>query len=247
MLSCIIRFLLSLVVSDTIRGLLILQDRFDKVAGLEAEISRLPQEIQKLEQKITDEEAHLDGTIKELKELEVRRKDLELEVESAEAQIGRYKNQQLEVKKNEEYRALTHEIELTEEKISDLETRELEIMEAMDEKNAELDELKVEVQKQVDYQRKLIGECEHKLENLKAELSSANSAFDEQKSTVGEADFRLFEGLSRRVKRPPYIVELTGQNCGGCHMRVSNDVLKKAKMGEITYCDQCSRLVYFDS
>jgi len=235
------------VVTDTIKGLLILQDRDEKVASIDAEIARLPNEIQRLEAAIETEESTLESTIRELKELEVQRKDLELEVESAETQIGRYKNQQLEVKKNEEYRALTHEIEQTQEKISDLETRELEIMESIDRKNGELETLKGEVAKRVEAHRKSIKACEAKLTQMKAERDDAIQALERQKSEIGEELFHVFDRLKDRVKRPPYVTQVAGQNCGGCHMRVSNDVYKKTRIGELAYCDQCSRLLYFDS
>ncbi|GIT38740.1 MAG: hypothetical protein Ct9H300mP7_6610 [Verrucomicrobiota bacterium] len=65
-------------------------------------------------------------------QLEVRRKDLENEVESRKEQIRKYSQQQLETKKNEEYQALGREIDHTRQAISEIEDRELELMEQQD-------------------------------------------------------------------------------------------------------------------
>lgn len=234
------------MVTDTIQSFLILQDRNSLVSRLNLEIKRLPVEIGKLEEKIREEENSVESIRSEIQALEVERKQLELDVASEEEQIARYKTQQLQVKKNDEYRALTHEIELTDQKISELETTELELMENIDSRNETLKVLKKEVAKRVDYQRGLIVECNQKLKNLKGQLKDAENEFVAQKQLMSSQDVALFELLVEQCSREPYIVEIIGQKCGGCHMRVSNDILKKAKIGEISRCDQCSRIVYVD-
>ena len=233
--------------SDNIQDLLVLQDRNATVQQLELEINRLPKEVKKLKDKIEKEKAEAASAQKDVTDLELKRKELELEVESAQEQIGKYKTQQLQVKKNDEYRALTHEIELMEEKISGLETQALEIMEASDSANTKLKEVEAEVAKKVKYQEGLIVECNEKLKNLKSNLGASKAAYKEQIEKMDPKEVSLFTLLVDQIKRTPYLVELSDQNCGGCHMRVSNDVLKKAKMGELARCDQCARVVYFDS
>jgi predicted nucleic acid-binding Zn-ribbon protein len=63
------------------------------------------------------------------KQIESDRKQRELEVEGKKQQIGRYSLQQFQTKKNEEYRALAHEIELCNAEIVKLEDAQLELME----------------------------------------------------------------------------------------------------------------------
>ena len=235
------------VVTETIQDLLILQDRNSLVSRLKLEIKRLPAEVAKLEAKIREEEQSVETARSEIQELEVRRKKIELDVASEEEQITRYKTQQLQVKKNDEYQALTHQIEQTEEKIGELETAELEIMESIDEKNESLRELKADVAKRVDYQKGLIAECNEKLAGLNSQLEEAEANYAGQVAKMSPKDVSVFEILVQQINREPYIVEVQDQKCSGCHMRVSNDILKKAKMGEVARCDQCSRIVYFNS
>ncbi len=56
-----------------------------------------------------------------------------LKIKSAEDKAGKYRTQQLEVRKNDEYKALTHEIETTEAAIGGFEEEELKVMYAIDE------------------------------------------------------------------------------------------------------------------
>src|SRR5947209_16668035 len=71
----------------------------------------------------------LDAAKNRVKELESGRKDLELEVESKKELISKYANQQFQTRKNEEYRALAHEIELCKQAIFKVEDQEIALME----------------------------------------------------------------------------------------------------------------------
>jgi predicted nucleic acid-binding Zn-ribbon protein len=234
------------VVNDSFKELLVLQHRDDVVAGLETEIERIPAEIGKLEAKIEEEKQWLLKREQTVKDLETRKNALELEVESKQELIARYKTQQLEVKKNDEYRALTAQIEGLEQEIGEIETSELELMEAIDVASLEFSKDRETFNKRIEAQEKLIAECREKLARLESEKGAAHQAYDDQAKVIPEKEMRLFEQLKARIQRRPFMVEVQDQNCGGCHMRVSNDVYKKAKMGELAFCDQCSRLVYFD-
>jgi uncharacterized protein len=232
------------VATESIQLLLTLQERHSSVLQFKLEIERLPTEVAKIREKIAQEKAVVEAARQEVRNLELRRKQLELDSESAGEAIRRYKNQQLQVKKNEEYRALTHEIELNEAKIGDFETQILEIMEELDAANLRLVQVQAETDKRVLYQEQLIGELDAKSKGLSARLVDAEAAFRQQVGCM-EADLvAQFEALVKQIRKPPYITQLNVQSCGGCHMRVSNDVFKQARMGQAARCDQCGRLLF---
>ena len=104
-----------------IEKLLIVQDRDVAVQKIEQELARIPQERSALEGHITAEEANIESASYALKEKEVERSELDTEIKTKEEAIARFRTQQLEVKKNDEYRALTHQIAQTEQEISDFE------------------------------------------------------------------------------------------------------------------------------
>src|SRR5882762_9300112 len=114
---------------DTIEKLLILQDRDRKIQRVKNELAHLDPERQMLRAKSAGAQAALEAAKLRAKQLESSRKDLELEVEAKKQLISKYANQQLQTRKNEEYRALAHEIEMAKEAIFKIENQEIEFME----------------------------------------------------------------------------------------------------------------------
>ena len=96
---------------DTIEKLLILQDRDRRILQEQGELSRIEPERQMLKAKAANAQAELENAKLRVKQIESARKDLELEVETKKQMIVRYANQQFQTRKNEEYRALAHEID----------------------------------------------------------------------------------------------------------------------------------------
>src|SRR5437879_2833165 len=114
---------------EAIEKLLILQDRDRKIRRVKGELTRIEPERQTLHSRAAGAQAALESAKTRGKQLESERKDLELEVEAKKQLIARYSLQQFETRKNEEYRALQHEIDLCKEAIVKIEDHELELME----------------------------------------------------------------------------------------------------------------------
>ena len=94
------------------------------------EINNVPGEKAALQRELEDAEAQLDRAKTRAKEIEVERARLEVEAGTKRAQADKYRTQQLETRKNEEYAALKHEIDRVEADITAIEDRELELMQA---------------------------------------------------------------------------------------------------------------------
>ena len=114
---------------DVIEKLLILQDRDRKLRRIKGELARIEPERHSFQTKTAGAQSALEAARTRVKQTESERKTLELEVESKKQLIARYANQQLETRKNEEYRALNHEIDNCKKDIFEIENKELELME----------------------------------------------------------------------------------------------------------------------
>src|SRR5688572_17989306 len=117
---------------DAIEKLLILQDRDRKLIRLREEVAHIPVERQQLQAKAAASQAALDAAKHKIKQIETDRKKLELDAEAKKQLIEKYSLQQFQTKKNEEYKALAHEIEMCKEVIFKLEDQQLELMEQAD-------------------------------------------------------------------------------------------------------------------
>src|SRR5579862_6447147 len=114
---------------ETIERLLVLQDRDRRIRRLNGELAHIEPERQMFQNRASGAQAGLDVAKGRVKQIESDRKNLELEVEAKKQLIAKYANQQLQTRKNEEYRALTHEIDMCKEEIFKIENQEIELME----------------------------------------------------------------------------------------------------------------------
>ena len=235
------------MVVEWVQKLLILQDRDTRCDSIRRQLEDIPKEIQKEEAAIGQLLEALSEKEKELKGMEVRRLDLEGEVAQAEEHIVKYKTQQMQVKKNEEFTALENEIKSLQGSISALEDRELQVLEDIEIQQGELDDLK-----------KLTAEQKHTLEahiallkenftSFESELKSAEESVATCEADVEESALQQYKYVKSQVKRPPVVVQLEDGRCQGCHLKVSGDIESTTRRGkELVRCDSCGRILYCD-
>lgn len=237
------------MLSPVLEKLLILQDRDAKRLGIEAQLRAVPGEIALVEQKIATEKAAIDTARNEMRHLESQKKLLETEIGSAEDKLAKYRTQQLSVKKNDEYQALGHEIETMEGQIGALEEKELEIMYAIDAAKRRFNDAEAQLKQNISGHEGRIATLRERSANLTTELTTVNSEVAAARAPVEELALRLYDRIAAR--QMPVCVPLQGGKCGGCHLKVSSEVESgargKTSDGQLATCDQCGRLVYWES
>ncbi len=233
------------MVSDALTKMLILQDRDMKLQQVEDALLTIPKEREAAEAKIAGINAAIETARQRIKELETKGKGVETEMASIEAQIVKYKNQQLQVKKNEEYQALIHEIENAGQKISDLESEELEVLYELDEERKRFAESEARSKDEIALEEKTIARLNEREQEVKGELDAAREAKEKADAALDNPSRSKYMQVARGLKFP-VIVELSGSSCKGCHMKVSNAILSEVKAAkEITTCDNCGRVLYY--
>ena len=110
------------------------------------------------------------------RQVEADRKKIDLDVQTKQAAIARYKSQQQQTRKNEEFAALNHEIEHAEKEISTLEDSELELMEAYDKGLAEVAAAERELMAAREKSKQKRGDLEKRAATQGAELIKAEEA-----------------------------------------------------------------------
>src|ERR1700677_772857 len=114
---------------EIIEKLLVLQDRDRKIHRVQLELAQIAPERESLCAHAATTQTQLDAAKNRVKHIESERKRLELDVEAKKSQIEKYANQQLQTRKNEEYKALAHEIETCKADITKIEDSEIVLME----------------------------------------------------------------------------------------------------------------------
>lgn len=232
-----------------IETILILQDRDTRRVALEAQIKAIPVDIALVERNISDEKTALENARTELRELESKKKLLETEIGSAETTLGKYRTQQLAVRKNDEYQALGHEIETVQGQISEFEGRELEIMFAIDGAKKKFAAAEAASKQNIVGHEARIRTLRERGESLAAELKIAQDEVGAARLNVGAPWLRAYERMA--VRGLPAVVPIHGGKCGGCHLKVSSEVESAARGknsdGLPAFCDQCNRIVYWEA
>lgn len=230
---------------EPIEKLLILQDRDRKLAQLRAELEQIEPQRQALKSRDASAHKTLEAARLRAKQLETARKEMELEIEARKQQIERYLQQQLQTRKNEEYRALANEVETCKGQISQIEDRELEVLEQMDQNARDLAEAHAALaatEAMVGGELKTIDEREA---NLRRDLAALEANRNELAAAVEEGLRARYERLVRS-KGHNVVVGVDHGACGGCHMRVPPQLLVHARAAQdIVTCPNCGRILYY--
>jgi predicted nucleic acid-binding Zn-ribbon protein len=200
-----------------------------------------------VEQKIVAEKTAIETTRDELKELEVKRKAIENEVGATEDRLAKYKSQQLQVRKNDEYQALGHEIDVTQAQISAQEEEELKVMYAVDEAKRKFTAAGEELKRNIAGHEARIHTLRERETNLQSELQAAQEAVAGARSLLDEPALRLYDRLAAQPGLP-VVVPIHEGKCGGCHLKISFNIDSETrKPDKLVTCDQCTRIVYWEA
>lgn len=237
------------MLTPTLEKLLILQDRDGKRIDLEAQLAAVPADIAAVEQRIAGEKAAIDAARAELRQLEADKKLLETEIGSAETKLAKYKTQQLQVRKNDEFQALGHEIETTQKAIGALEERELQILYAIDEAKKKFAAAEAVLRQNIAGHEERIRTLRERSATLAARLADAKAEVAAARAPVDERYLRVYDRLAARHR--VVCAPVRGNTCGGCHLKVSSEVESalrgKPDPDKLLACDQCGRIVWRDA
>ncbi|MDP6893232.1 MAG: C4-type zinc ribbon domain-containing protein [Verrucomicrobiota bacterium] len=231
--------------NENIRQVLILQDRDMKFSRLEEELESLDPERQSAKRDSLKRQQIYEEAKQNLVKLEVRRKDLDNDVETKKTQINKYAQQQLETRKNEEYTALGREIDHAKEAISKIEDEELELLEEIDSYKPKIEEAKGIAEEAKAHEVATLADFDEREKNIEKELEVLE---DERASLIEKLDSKLVRHYERllETKSGKVVVGVDHGNCSGCHMKLQAQTLVDAKSGrDMVTCTNCGRLLYY--
>ncbi len=180
-----------------VEKLLTLQERDQRIRAFQNELHAIPEERRLKEKQIADSAARLEAAKTRMKQIEVERKKLEGDAQVKRDAIARYKQQQMQTRKNEEFAALNHEIEAAEKVIVSIEDREIELMEEAESLRpavAEAERAHTEERAKLEAQ---IAELGKKAGNIQARLTELQSGREALTDGLDEDLLDQYTGSSR--------------------------------------------------
>lgn len=228
-----------------IENLLRLQEADKEIRRLQDEVAELPKRVAAIEHKLADTKLELEKAQAAIKADEASRRKHDTAISDLRGKISKYRDQSLDVKTNEQYKALLHEIQFAEKEISATEDKILELMVNADARDkqvkaaqAELKAEAAEIEKEKEEARKRTAEDEQQLTEWRAKR-------DQMRASVGEDLLRHYERVSKF--RGSGIAEVLDHKCMGCQVMLRPQTYNDVRTGQQTVvCDSCQRILYFN-
>lgn len=230
-----------------LQRLLDLQSVDIRLNEVRARLAKFPKRLADVDTRIgaakADVESSKAAQLTALKE----RKKYELDVEQWKERVRKYRDQGSQVKTNDAYRALQHEIQMAEDEIAKAEDRLLEQMVAGE-----------EYDRRIKASEKVVGEIEAvtKVERSKIEGEKAVAEKElaqltaERAAAVAEIPENLLDHYDRIVRKHNGIAlaEIRDEKCRACGMMIRPHVIQEMQRStneEMFHCETCTRILYF--
>ena len=225
--------------------LLELQIADKEIRKLQDEVAALPKRVAVIEQRLAGTKAHLEKVRIAAKGDEANRKKFEATIKDLQGKISKYRDQSLDVKTNEQYKALQHEIQFAEQEIRLNEDRILEVMVNVDarEKDVKAAEVELkaetaEIEKEKEDARKVTAEDQKKLSEWNAKRNALRQG-------ISEDILRHYERVAKF--RGTGLAEVRDHKCMGCQVMLRPQTYNEVRNGEkVMVCESCSRVYYFN-
>ena len=231
----------------SIKHLIQLQSIDVRLNELRTLLAGFPKRLSEVEARVAAARQQL-ATAKEALTTSLKdRKRYEIDVEQWKEKVRRYKDQIYEVKTNEAYKALQHEIQGGEAEIAKAEDRLLERMVAGEEyerqvKAAEQALKEVEAAAQAD-RRAIEAEQAAAQKELEQDLAERQQAV----AAIPEELLEHYQRIARR-HHGVALAEVRDETCTMCRVRVRPHVyqeLRREDSQEIFHCESCTRILYY--
>ena len=235
----------SLPMLPDIEKLLELQVADKEIRKLQEEIATLPKRVAAIEEKLAGTRARLEKARAAAKADDANRKKFESAIQDLQGKISKYRDQSLDVKTNDQYKALMHEIQFAEQEIRINEDRILEVMVNAESRDKDVKAAEAELKAETAEIEKEKEEARTIAAADQAKLGEWTGKRDGLRQGVSADLLRHYERVMKF--RGTGLAEVRDQKCMGCQVMLRPQTYNDVRNGEqIVFCDSCQRVLYFD-
>lgn len=234
-------------IEENIVSLYKLQQIKSKVDEINRIKGELPYEVQDLSDEVEGLQTRLENLTSRIEELTRLTKESKAEIESANALIKKYQEQQNNVRNNREFESISKEIEYQELEIQLLEKHIKQYAEEQKEKKGTIESVNaVLADKKIAYKEK-----KEELDTIDKETAKDIQMYDKQADELSEdIDERLliaFNKIRTIMKNGLAVVTVKRDACSGCFNRIPPQRQLDIRMSKkLIVCEYCGRILVSD-
>ena len=218
-----------------------------KISTLEHGIALLPKQIAEIERALDAHQRKLEADRAALSTNQKERKKLEGDVQAQQGKIAKLRDQMLQAKNNDQYKAFQHEIDFCDKEIHKYEERILDLMEQSEplDRNVKIAEESLKKEKiAVD------SEKVHAKERTVADQKALAELTGKRKTVVAEitpAVIAKYDRIRKKHKNGIAISEVVEGRCSACQISLRPQYFQEVRHGnDVMPCEMCLRILYYN-
>jgi uncharacterized protein len=228
-----------------LQNLLELQKADKEILRLNDEVAALPKRVAAIEAKLAGTKAVLENAKSAVKADDAAKRKYESTIKDVQQKISKYRDQMLDVKTNEQYRALQQEIDFAQKEIQGAEDKILELMLNADTRDKEVKAAEIELKAETAEIEKEKIEAKERTAEDKQQLAEWNAKRNQMRAGVADDLLRHYDRVLKLRKTG--LSEVRDQKCMACQVMLRPQTYNEVRSGtSVIICDSCQRILYFD-
>jgi uncharacterized protein len=218
-----------------------------RLIGIRERLGQFPKRLAEVEGRVTAAKQQVAAAKEALLTGQKERKTFEMDVEQWKERAKKYRSQSGEVKSNEAYKALLHEIQNAEDEIAKAEDRLLERMVSGEEYDRQVKAAEAKVKEIEAVAGKDRQTIQAEYNATQKELTAAEALRAAAMAAVPEDLVDHYERIAKRHGGIA-LAEIRGEGCGQCGVHIRPHVIQQLQRDSnegFFHCETCTRILYY--
>ena len=218
-----------------------------RLIGIRERLGQFPRRLAEVEGRVTAAKQQVAAAKEALLTGQKERKTFEMDVEQWKERAKKYRSQSGEVKSNEAYKALLHEIQNAEDEIAKAEDRLLERMVSGEEYDRQVKAAEAKVKEVETVAGKDRQTIQAEYNATQKELTAAEALRAAAMAAVPEDMVDHYERIAKRHGGIA-LAEIRGEGCGQCGVHIRPHVIQQLQRDGnegFFHCETCTRILYY--
>ncbi|HET9369665.1 MAG TPA: C4-type zinc ribbon domain-containing protein [Vicinamibacterales bacterium] len=208
--------------------------------------AELPQTEARIAETLASAQAAVETAKERLAANHAARRALEKDVAAVDTRLSRFNDHKAQVKTNQEYTALLHEIDTAKAEKDGLEEKILVLMEEADVGGAEIASAERALAAAVSEGERTRAAIAAEKQSLDAELARLAGARKGEVAAIDPPVLARYEQLLKGRKGVA-VAALNGETCSACFVRLRPHITQQVRRNDsIVQCESCQRILYYD-